>query len=62
MVEKSAETMRQARAAIRKGQLAEARRLLRQLVHDDPQNYAAWLLLAQSNTFLKCGIGICETS
>ncbi len=48
MVEKSAETMQQARIAIRKGQLEEARRLLRQLVRDDPQNYAAWLLLARA--------------
>ncbi len=47
MVDKSAKTMQQARIAIRKRQLTEARRLLRQLVRDDPQNHAAWLLLAR---------------
>ncbi len=47
MAKKSVETMQQARIAIRKGQLAEARQLLRQLVRDDPQNHAAWLLLAK---------------
>jgi lipoprotein-anchoring transpeptidase ErfK/SrfK len=39
--------MQLARIAIRKGDLAEARRLLRQVVRDDPQNHAAWLLLAK---------------
>jgi len=50
MVKKSTETMKQARIAIRKGQLAEARRLLRQLVRDDPQNHVAWLLLARATS------------
>jgi lipoprotein-anchoring transpeptidase ErfK/SrfK len=48
MAKNSAETMQQARSAIRKGKLAEARRLLRQLVRDDPQNHVAWLLLARA--------------
>jgi hypothetical protein len=47
MAEKFAETMQQARTAIRKGDLSKARRLLRQVVRDDPQNHAAWLLLAK---------------
>jgi lipoprotein-anchoring transpeptidase ErfK/SrfK len=33
--------------AIRHGQLAEARGLLRQVVRDDPQNQTGWLLLAK---------------
>ena len=41
-------SMQQARIAIRAGHLAEARRLMRQLVRDDPQNHVAWLLLARA--------------
>lgn len=56
MVEKSAKTMQQARIAIRKGQLTEAKRLLRQLVRDDPQNHAAWLLLARATPSSKAAM------
>lgn len=41
-------SLNQAKVAIRAGHLAEARRLLRQLVRDEPQNYVAWLLLARA--------------
>lgn len=41
-------SINQAKIAIRAGHLAEARRLLRQLVRDEPQNYVAWLLLARA--------------
>jgi lipoprotein-anchoring transpeptidase ErfK/SrfK len=44
----TADLMQQARAAMRAGQLPQARRLLRQVIHEDPQNHAAWLLLAQA--------------
>lgn len=47
MADKSLENMQRARIAIRKGDLSEARRLLRQAVRDNPQNHAAWLLLAK---------------
>jgi lipoprotein-anchoring transpeptidase ErfK/SrfK len=47
MAKKSAETMQRARIAIRKGDLAGARRLLQQVIRDDPQNHAAWRLLAK---------------
>lgn len=40
--------MQQARIAIREGRLVDARRLLRQAVHEDPFNHAAWLLLARA--------------
>ena len=43
-------SMQQARMAIRAGHLSEARRLMRQLVRDDPQNHVAWLLLARATT------------
>jgi lipoprotein-anchoring transpeptidase ErfK/SrfK len=56
MVEKSAETMQQARVAIRKGRLTEARRLLRQLVRDEPQNHAVWLLLARATPSSKAAL------
>lgn len=44
----TAELTQQARIAIREGRLAEARSLLRQVNRLDPQNHAAWLLLAQA--------------
>lgn len=44
----TADLMQQARTAMRAGQLPQARRLLRQVIHEDPQNHAAWLLLAQA--------------
>ena len=56
MVKKSAKTMQQARIAIRKGRLTEARRLLRQLVRDDPQNHAVWLLLARATPSSKAAL------
>lgn len=56
MAKKSIETMQQARNAIRKGRLTEARRLLRQLLRDDPQNYAAWLLLARATPSSKAAL------
>ena len=40
--------MQQARTAMREGRLVEARRVLRQVIHEDPTNHAAWLLLAQA--------------
>ena len=46
----TADLMQQARAAMRAGQLPQARRLLRQVIHEDPQNHAAWLLLAQATS------------
>jgi lipoprotein-anchoring transpeptidase ErfK/SrfK len=44
----AAELMQQARKAIREGRLVDARRLLRQVIHEEPQNHAAWLLLARA--------------
>lgn len=44
----AAALMQQARTAIREGRLVEARRLLRQVVREEPQNHAAWLLLARA--------------
>ena len=38
----------QAREALQAGQLSQARRLLRQAVHEDPRNQMAWLLLAEA--------------
>ncbi|MFN2177995.1 MAG: tetratricopeptide repeat protein, partial [Candidatus Promineifilaceae bacterium] len=40
--------MQQARTAMREGRLVDARRVLRQVIHEDPTNHAAWLLLAQA--------------
>ena len=40
--------MQQARTAIREGRLVEACRLLRQVIHEEPLNHAAWLLLAKA--------------
>ena len=56
MVEKSAKTMQNARIAIRKRRLTEARHLLRQLVRDDPLNHAAWLLLARATPSSKSAL------
>ena len=44
----AAALMQQARIAIREGRLVDARRLLRQVIHEEPQNHAAWLLLART--------------
>ncbi len=44
----TADLMQQARIALREGQLPQARRLLRQVIHEYPENHAAWLLLAQA--------------
>jgi lipoprotein-anchoring transpeptidase ErfK/SrfK len=44
----TAALMQRARKAIREGHLVDARRLLRQVIHEDPQNHAAWLLLARA--------------
>jgi lipoprotein-anchoring transpeptidase ErfK/SrfK len=44
----AAELMQQARKAIREGRLVDARRLLRQVIHEEPKNHAAWLLLARA--------------
>jgi len=44
----AAALMQQARKAIREGRLVEARSLLRQVIHEEPQNHAAWLLLARA--------------
>ena len=40
--------MQQARIAIREGRLVDARRLLRQVIREEPYNHAAWLLLARA--------------
>ena len=44
----AAALMQQARIAIREGRLVDARRLLRQVIHEEPKNHAAWLLLART--------------
>ncbi len=44
----AAALMQQARTAIREGRLVEARRLLRQVIREEPHNHAAWLLLARA--------------
>ncbi|MFN2296148.1 MAG: L,D-transpeptidase family protein [Candidatus Promineifilaceae bacterium] len=44
----AAALMQQARKAIREGRLVDARRLLRQVIHEEPNNHAAWLLLARA--------------
>jgi lipoprotein-anchoring transpeptidase ErfK/SrfK len=44
----SATLIEQARRSIRDGRLAEARRLLRQALSENPHNHAAWLLLARA--------------
>jgi lipoprotein-anchoring transpeptidase ErfK/SrfK len=44
----TAALMQQARKAIREGRLVEARSLLRQVIHEEPKNHAAWLLLARA--------------
>jgi lipoprotein-anchoring transpeptidase ErfK/SrfK len=40
--------IQQARIAIREGRPTDARRLLRQAIHEEPQNHVAWLLLARA--------------
>lgn len=45
--------MQQARIAIREGRVVDARRLLRQIIHEDPTNHAAWLLLARATPDAK---------
>ena len=44
----TAALVQQARIAIRERRLVEARRLLRQAIHEDPQNHVAWLLMARA--------------
>lgn len=44
----TAALMQKARIAIREGRLVDARRLLRQVIHEEPLNHAAWLLLARA--------------
>ncbi len=43
-----AESTQEARIAIRERRLVDARRLLRQIIREEPYNYAAWLLLARA--------------
>jgi lipoprotein-anchoring transpeptidase ErfK/SrfK len=47
MVTKPAKNLQQVRTAIHEGELPQARRLLRQLLREDPRNHTAWLLLAK---------------
>ncbi|MDX1412775.1 MAG: L,D-transpeptidase family protein [Candidatus Promineifilaceae bacterium] len=43
----TANQLKQAKLAIREGHISEARRLIRQVIREEPQNYVAWLLLAR---------------
>lgn len=47
MAENPTNDLQQVRTAIHKGELPQARRRLQQLLHEDPQNHTAWLLLAK---------------
>jgi lipoprotein-anchoring transpeptidase ErfK/SrfK len=49
----TAQLIQQAETALRKNNVAEARSLLRQVIHQDPRDDHAWLLLARTTTDAK---------
>lgn len=49
--------LQQAKIFIRAGRLPEARKLLRRVVAQDPQNYVAWLLLARAASSKRAALG-----
>ncbi len=49
--------LQQAKILIRAGKLPEARKLLRRILEQDPQNYVAWLLLARATLSDRAALG-----